>query len=340
MMTIKKEADKLAAKLHPLERKVLPFISKAKKLRELMKQSALSEIESMRALQWLQNKEVVKLEQDVKNIVELGKNGLDCLKRGLPEKRFLSVLSTTKPITRDELQKKASLNPAEFGVSMGLLKKNSCLLITDEGIKKTPAEKFFMEMLAKVEKFLKKPFPLAIDSLSAEEKQILDALKTRKDLLLISKSKTINFTLTDKGKSLLKLELSKKTIDRLTPDMIKSGSYKGKTFRSYDIKINVPKITGGKRHFVNEAIDYIKQIWLDLGFKEMKGSLIQTAFWDLDSLFVPQDHPAREMQDTYYIKNPKTGKVPAALLKKIKVVKTGLKFLNLDPCMLLIWVHC
>jgi phenylalanyl-tRNA synthetase alpha chain len=56
-----------------------------------------------------------------------------------------------------------------------------------------------------------------------------------------------------------------------------------------------------------------------MGFKEMKGSLMQTAFWDLDALFVPQDHPAREMQDTFFLSKPAKGKIiDAELFKRVK----------------------
>ena len=79
-----------------------------------------------------------------------------------------------------------------------------------------------------------------------------------------------------------------------------------------------PTGLGGRRHFVNEAIEYIKIIWLVLGFKEMEGDMVQTAFWDLDPLFVPQDHPAREMQDAFYIKSPKKGTLPKEFKNKIK----------------------
>ena len=40
-----------------------------------------------------------------------------------------------------------------------------------------------------------------------------------------------------------------------------------------------------------------------LGFKEMTGSMTGSSFWVFDALFTPQDHPAREMQDTFFIKN-------------------------------------
>lgn len=29
---------------------------------------------------------------------------------------------------------------------------------------------------------------------------------------------------------------------------------------------------------------------------------VESAFWNFDAMFVPQQHPAREMQDTFYVK--------------------------------------
>jgi len=92
--------------------------------------------------------------------------------------------------------------------------------------------------------------------------------------------------------------------------MIKNGSWKNKSFRRYDIEINVPSINGGRRHFVNEALEYVKKVWLELGFKEMNGQMIQTSFWNFDALFTAQDHPVRDMQDTFFIRNPGKGSLP------------------------------
>ena len=46
----------------------------------------------------------------------------------------------------------------------------------------------------------------------------------------------------------------------------------------------------------------MRQILLEMGFIEMHGGIVQSAFWNFDALFQPQDHPAREMQDTFYLK--------------------------------------
>ncbi|MEK0341959.1 MAG: hypothetical protein QQN40_07685, partial [Nitrosopumilus sp.] len=111
--------------------------------------------------------------------------------------------------------------------------------------------------------------------------------------------------LTKLGNEISKENLKVNLIESLSSDMLVNGSWKGKRFRRYDVKINVPKIYGGRRHFVNEALDYAKKIWLDMGFKEMRGNLVHTEFWNFDALFVPQDHPAREMQDTFFVKGSK-----------------------------------
>jgi phenylalanyl-tRNA synthetase alpha chain len=48
-----------------------------------------------------------------------------------------------------------------------------------------------------------------------------------------------------------------------------------------------------------------------MGFDEAKGNILESAFWNFDMLFQPQDHAAREMQDTFYVSNPKTASLPS-----------------------------
>jgi phenylalanyl-tRNA synthetase alpha chain len=56
---------------------------------------------------------------------------------------------------------------------------------------------------------------------------------------------------------------------------------------------------------ISQARNYIRQVWLDMGFKEMDGPTVESSFWNFDVLFTPQDHPAREMQDTFFIEGSK-----------------------------------
>jgi phenylalanyl-tRNA synthetase alpha chain len=77
-------------------------------------------------------------------------------------------------------------------------------------------------------------------------------------------------------------------------------------------------INGGKRHFVNQSIEYAKRIWTDLGFKEMTGNMTDSSFWVFDALFTPQDHPAREMHDTFFIKDMESNLPDASFVKAVK----------------------
>ncbi|MFB6147323.1 MAG: phenylalanine--tRNA ligase subunit alpha, partial [Candidatus Nanohaloarchaea archaeon] len=60
----------------------------------------------------------------------------------------------------------------------------------------------------------------------------------------------------------------------------------------------------GKKHFYKEIIEYANRTWRDLGFREMEGDFIVPGLLNFDALYIPQDHPAREMQDTFFMERP------------------------------------
>ncbi|PIN76270.1 phenylalanine--tRNA ligase subunit alpha [Candidatus Woesearchaeota archaeon CG10_big_fil_rev_8_21_14_0_10_36_11] len=297
------DLQKLSLKLHPLERQVLPVLTKETELGAITKKSGLQEIEVMRALQWLENKEIVSVHTEKKKVVQLDRNGIKYKREGLPEKAFLAVLSDEfKGL--NVITKKSKLSREEVNACIGLLKRKVAIEVQNGdvlSVKITNQGKKLIGMPSFEEQFLAKEFPLDILLIKDIDKHAFDELKKRKEFLKVEEQKTVTVMLTEIGHKLLTTNLTHDVINRLTPAMLKTGSWKNKEFRAYDIEINVPKIYPGKKHFVTEAVEYITQIWLDMGFKEMSGGYVQSAFWDLDALFVPQDHPAREMQDTFYV---------------------------------------
>ncbi|MBN2112433.1 phenylalanine--tRNA ligase subunit alpha [Candidatus Woesearchaeota archaeon] len=316
------DLKKIIEGLHPLERKTLPALAGCSSLPDITAKTKLKEVEVMRALQWLENKGILKIKKGLKEVVVLDKNGKEYLEKGLPEKRVLKAL-TKGDILLGDVVKKAGIEPGEFNVSLGVLKKKAAILIDGKTVKITEPGKKFLEKESFEEKLLKKLSEREVElkELKDEEKFAFDNLSKRKQIIKSSLLKLVGIELTELGKKAANEKISEgKTADRLTASMLKTGAWKGKTFRRYDVKINVPEITGAKRHFISQAVEYIRKIWIEMGFKEMKGSLVQTAFWDLDALFVPQDHPARQMQDTYYLKDPAAGKLPSPLWKKVKEV--------------------
>ncbi|HLD87665.1 MAG TPA: phenylalanine--tRNA ligase subunit alpha [Candidatus Nanoarchaeia archaeon] len=316
------DLGKIAQTLHPLERKVFPLLSKYSNFSDLVKGTGLQDIEVLRALQWLNNKKLITLKEELTELIALDENGELYKKNGLPEKKFLECIK--EETTFSSLKETSGLSPDECTVCMGLLKRNDLITISKQGqeimLTLTEKGKAASKTGFSEQKFLSKHFPLEVKSLSKEEQGILSLLRQRKKIVKSELSKKISATLTPLGTALSQEKISDDVHDRVTPDLLSSGNWETASFRRFDISANVPAIHGGKRHYVEQSIQYIKRIWLDLGFTEMEGKMVQTSFWDLDALFVPQDHPAREMQDTFYLEDPKSGKLPKALSLKIKAM--------------------
>ncbi|PIN80046.1 hypothetical protein COV11_04760, partial [Candidatus Woesearchaeota archaeon CG10_big_fil_rev_8_21_14_0_10_30_7] len=65
----------LAQNLHPLERKLVPFLKEGISISELTEKSNLKDVEVVRALQWLQNKNALNIQTEEKEIATLEKTG-------------------------------------------------------------------------------------------------------------------------------------------------------------------------------------------------------------------------------------------------------------------------
>ena len=317
------DLNELGATLHPLERKLLPELVDGMNVTQLAKQSGLAEIEVRRALLWLEQKHLITATEEECRSIVLDVNGEKYAKLGLPEHRLLGALQAHGSSAQiSELGREANLDPQEIGVSIGLLKAKNALTFDGEQATITPEGKRIAIGDWPEELALRQ---LVNGQLAAQG--IVDALRKRRQIVREDIRKTKVVMLTVLGKQLLAEGISQEAaLDRLTPELLSSGKWRGKAYRRYNVEAEVPQLSGGRRHFVNQAIDYIRQIWLELGFQEMTGDMAHTAFWDLDALFVPQDHPARQMQDTFYLKDAKQkdkilrGKIPTALAKKIKAV--------------------
>ncbi len=314
--------DKVLKLLHPFERVVFPLLPKTKKFSELLKKSTLKDVEIMRALEWLENKKLITTEKMEQQVVTLGENGHTYLKKGLPERRILVALKD-KSILLTDIQKNAELSTEEFNSALGTLRRLQAIIFTKEAkplVALTDHGKAMIKKEINEERFIRKKFPILLNQLSVEDNLASENLRKRKDIIIIKEEKDRIITLTQLGQRLSEQKIDQKeTIGRLTPSLLQTGSWKKKEFRPYDVTINVPSLYPGKKHMVTQAVEYIRRIWLELGFKEMSGRMIQTSFWDLDALFVPQDHPARDMQDTFYLAEPEKGDLPP-LAEKIKSV--------------------
>lgn len=60
----------------------------------------------------------------------------------------------------------------------------------------------------------------------------------------------------------------------------------------------------GKKHYYREIIGYARRTWREMGFEEMRGNYVVPGLLNFDALYTPQDHPARELHDTFFVENP------------------------------------
>jgi phenylalanyl-tRNA synthetase alpha chain len=301
-----KDIVKLADSLQDNEIKVLrAFQGKQAELAEL---KGLPKNEFLRAGMWLDNKGLIKTHKSKTRYIQLDELGAKYVKSKLPELAVLSILRK-RPHTLDELRNKFPQDELRFAI--GYLKqkmfvefRNGTLAITDAGLKvKATLEFKFLIALAKL-----KEIPLS--KLAAEEQYAYQNLKKRKQLVTEVERTSIHFTITDLGKNVLQNLSTEKRIGMITSQVIKSGSWKDAKFRRYDVSAQVPKVYPGKKQPYYQFLDDVRAKLVQLGFQEMTGPIIETAFWHFDAMYQPQNHPARTDSDTYSIKNLKYGKLP------------------------------
>lgn len=136
---------------------------------------------------------------------------------------------------------------------------------------------------------------------------MLNDLKKRK---LIKMQKIISFKASKGDK--FALEIQKEETD-LTADMLASGAWKTANFKPYNFNALGGDQHAGALHPLNKVRHEFRQIFFEMGFEEMPtNKYVETGFWNFDALFVPQQHPARDLQDTFYISDPKVGDTPQA----------------------------
>ena len=240
---------------------------------------------------------LVRVSKSVVEIFALTEEGTKYAKEGLPERRLLDAIGSGKPMSEIK-------DPAAK-ISLGWLRKKGWATI-EAGVLKPTGD----APRGKDEEILETLLAGPVSSTVLDEKGLTD-LKSR-GLVESSKTKEWRYEITPEGsKAALGMGSSAvESITNITSGMIKSGEwevsnlrYNGRlyTARPYNVTLAADKIYPGKKHPYQRLIDNMREIMLEMGFVEIKGQIVQSSFWNFDALFQPQDHPAREMQDTFYL---------------------------------------
>ena len=291
-------------------------IAKAGKFKEL--------VEVMNAASWLVSKGLVTMRERVVRHYRLAKKVWAT--KALPERRLLRELRKAHGKSDLEaLRKRAKMTPEEFSVALGWMRKKgwatvergpggTVVAVTERGDAALESKSRDEEVIAR----------LAKGELTEDEidPAVLKDLRSRKDIVAERETVRREISLTDAGRKVLTqgIEL-KEEVAQLTPELLRSGKWKSVEIRPYDVRTFAPTIHPGKVHILTEYIEKIRRIFLGMGFTEISGDWVQSAFWNFDALFQPQDHPARDVLDTLYVDaTPALGLPPEDVVRRVAEV--------------------
>jgi phenylalanyl-tRNA synthetase alpha chain len=281
---------------HPHEISVLKNLTEPSSPQALAEKSGLQADAVLRASSWLKTKKLVEVDEKILETVNLGPEGVKYLGEGLPERQLLNLINTGMPLA--ELKGKSELHI--FGIGFGWLKRKQQIQVIEGKLSIVSSEKTPDEGL------IKKIGLDGVDtgSLSESELKALDMLKTRKNVVVAKQAKTIMIHPTAQGRKIASTLEYDNRLGQLTPEIIRGRSWEKSGFRPYDTRVFVKPEYPVKKHPVRRQINRIKRIFTSMGFTEISGPLVESAFWNFDALFQPQDHPARDMHDTFYLEKP------------------------------------
>lgn len=281
---------------------------------QLVKVSGLAHAAVMRAALSLTTKKLVRTHERKQTAIALTKEGSYHAKKGLPERRLInSLIKLGGEASVDDIVEEAGLEQKFLTIALGWLSRKGWVTIK----KKERVLSFNPTMRAdllgideKLLSLLAEKGPLIVEDLSQELQKAVSPLRKRR-LVEVSKKTLRELELTDAGWDLAKkgIEIVEE-VSQLTPELIRTGRWRKAKLRRFDVTAPGPIIHPGKIHPAQQIIQRVREIFLEMGFTEIRGSIVETAFWNFDALFQPQDHPAREMMDTFYLAQPRKGKLP------------------------------
>ncbi|KAF5307330.1 hypothetical protein FQR65_LT07047 [Abscondita terminalis] len=108
----------------------------------------------------------------------------------------------------------------------------------------------------------------------------------------------------------------------LTTEMLLSSSWKDLKFKPYNLDALGMCLESGYLHPLLKVRTEFRQIFLEMGFTEMPtNNFVESSFWNFDALFQPQQHPARDAHDTFFVSDPKyANNFPTEYLNKVQKV--------------------
>ena len=331
--------------LHPLEIRILLAYKAGDELtiEKVEKELGLKPGNGNQALSWLAGKNLIsEIRRETVIFYELTDLGREWKEKGSPEERIIDIVMKRGSLKLPVIAQTLNIENKDIGSAFGSLSKfgilamdeNKNVTVKDDAIK-NQLQAFFsggdvndpgLKQLLIVRRLLEKGMKgedaqIKQCTLNPAEKNAMTGISKKRGSAdapfrqIDRETVFFGFTVAHNGQipaaeAAQALNAAGITGDEtgvLTQSMLMDGSWKGKAFRSYNVKTPPVRLTPGRTNPYAKFLENVKDKLASLGFEEFDGPLVETEFWNSDALFMPQFHSARDIHDAYSIADDSFG---------------------------------
>ncbi|MDR0601302.1 MAG: phenylalanine--tRNA ligase subunit alpha [Treponema sp.] len=322
--------------LHPLEIRIILAYKRDDELwvEKVERDLGLKKGNGNQALSWLAGKGIAgELRRETEVFFELTDLGREWKEKGTPAERIIELVRLKGNLTLPEIAGNLAMDNKDAGSAFGILsgfgvlamdgEKRVNMALDAENLRDgRPVKGGGADYLALVRGLLEKAAAsegglLPAAGLSGAEEAVMAGIAKKRGAAgapfrQVDREKVIYGFTGSAGKvpaeeiaALLGAEgITGGEIGVLTPEMIADGSWKGRAFRAYNVKVPPTRLIPGRTNPYADFLENVKDRLASLGFEEFDGPLVETEFWNSDALFMPQFHSARDIHDVYRLSDP------------------------------------
>lgn len=329
------------ASLHPLEVKLLNAFTPdtPAPLHALAARAKLELSHARSAVERLREKGAATVaREETRTLITLTDRGRELSEHQLLALRIVDIASKEEGVNRDTLAKHSRVTAADvedIGSAIGELKRVGAITMGAGGmLVPSAAAADATAPLRDTQSLIDSVAAagcVSLDDLTPADRERVQRLSRKRGKgrgVFARRDESERwFTLTPTGTALLaaarKRGLTGDDISQVTPELLASDAWRERRFRPYDVTLRPGRVVVGGRHPYREFLDDVKRRLLAMGFVEMRGSLVETEFWNMDALFMPQFHSAREIHDVYFVKDPTHARdLPADVVSRVAAMHT------------------
>ncbi len=283
---------------------------------DLSSATGLPQSTVMSVLELLKSKGLVKEESIYREEYRATPQGLKALGEGFPEEKLIKLLLQHNGEL--EVRRARELLGEETSIAIGEARKRGAVAIQGGVIRllKAPLEAIGeeKELLRAISEGKEPP---------GGREGLIESLRRRGLVEKRMRRRTRVTAVMPLAKKVL--EESVTAVARLTGEDIVSGRWRTLVLKDYNVEAEPPLLFPGERHFLIRFIDLVRRIMFEMGFTEVRGPIVVEEFWNFDALFQAQDHPSREIHDTFWVQHEPGGiRAPPEVIERTRRVhETG-----------------